>query len=210
MKTLIFPIFIALLTSCSAQTKKEQTKTQMNMDVQHLDTITLGGGCYWCMEAVYQRMLGVITSESGFSGGYVKNPAYKEVCNGTTGHAEVVQIVYDKNKTSLEKILAVFFTVHDPTTLNKQGADEGTQYRSVVFFRDNEQKETIEKSIAKLTAENVYTDAIVTEVKPFEIFYKAEEYHQNYYNQNKQQPYCQYVVKSKVDKFEKLFSDIKK
>lgn len=201
---------VMLLFSCGAQTQKETFKSKEKMSTQTIDTITLGGGCYWCMEAVYQRMIGVVTSQSGFSAGHVKNPAYREVCNGTTGHAEVVQITYNKNETSLEKILAVFFTIHDPTTLNKQGADEGTQYRSIVLYRNNEQKELIEKAIAKLTAENIYTDPIVTEIKPFEHFYKAEDYHQNYYNQNKQQPYCQYVVKSKVDKFEKMFSDIKK
>ncbi|HOH96070.1 MAG TPA: peptide-methionine (S)-S-oxide reductase MsrA [Candidatus Enterocola sp.] len=210
MKKLLFPLMIALLGSCSAQTKKETTKAQHNMGTQELDTITLGGGCYWCMEAVFQRMKGVVSSESGFSGGFVKNPAYREVCNGTTGHAEVVQIVFDKKVTSLEKILAVYFTIHDPTTLNKQGADEGTQYRSVVLYRNEKQKETILDAIKKLTEEKVYTDPIVTEISPFAVFYKADEYHQNYYNQNKQQPYCQYVVKSKVDKFEKLFSDIKK
>lgn len=210
MQKLFIPVLVLLLISCSTKSNKETIKENTKMSTELLDTITLGGGCYWCMEAVYQRMKGVVMSESGFSGGTVKNPAYREVCNGTTGHAEVVQITYNKNETSLEKILAVFFTIHDPTTLNKQGADEGTQYRSVLFYRNKEQKEIAENAIAKLKTESIYLDPIVTEVKPFEAFYKAEEYHQNYYNQNKQQPYCQYVVKSKVDKFEKLFSDIKK
>jgi methionine-S-sulfoxide reductase len=210
MQKLFIPVLVLLLISCSTKSNKETIKENTKMSTELLDTITLGGGCYWCMEAVYQRMKGVVMSESGFSGGTVKNPAYREVCNGTTGHAEVVQITYNKNETSLEKILAVFFTIHDPTTLNKQGADEGTQYRSVLFYRNKEQKEIAENAIAKLKTESIFLDPIVTEVKPFEAFYKAEEYHQNYYNQNKQQPYCQYVVKSKVDKFEKLFSDIKK
>lgn len=210
MKAWMAIIAISILSACNAQTKRKIQKSSMQQNETNLDTVTLGGGCYWCMEAVFQRMKGVVSSVSGFSGGHVKNPAYREVCNGTTGHAEVVQIVFDKEITSLEKILAVFFTVHDPTTLNKQGADEGTQYRSVVFYRNSVQKNIIEKAIKKIDNEHLYTEAIVTEVVPFEIFYKAEDYHQNYYNQNKQQPYCQYVVKSKVEKFEKLFSDIKK
>lgn len=174
---------------------------------ENLETITLGGGCYWCVEAVYQRLDGVIKVESGFSGGHVKNPAYREVCNGTTGHAEVVEITFDKTKTSLDEVLKVFFTVHDPTTLNRQGADEGTQYRSVIFYRNEEQKKIAEDVIKALTEAKVYPDPIVTEVSPFTVFYKAEDYHQDYYNQNKFQPYCQMVVRPKVEKFEKVFKD---
>lgn len=173
----------------------------------NVDTITLGGGCYWCVEAVYEQLDGVIKVESGFSGGFIKNPSYQEVCNGTTGHAEVVQILFDKNKTSLDEIFKVFFTVHDPTTLNRQGADIGTQYRSVIFYRNNEQKQKAESIVSDLNTQNVYGKRVVTEVKAFEAFYKAEDYHQNYYQQNKSQPYCQMVIQPKLEKFEKLFKD---
>lgn len=171
------------------------------------DTITLGGGCFWCIEAVFLRMKGVVSATSGYSGGFIKNPAYREVCNGTTGHAEVVQVVYDKSQTTLEDILSVFFVVHDPTTLNRQGNDEGTQYRSAIYYHNDEQKKIVENAIAKLKAEKVYTDKIVTEVAPIKNFYKAEDYHQDYYSLNPDQPYCRMVVKSKVDKFEKLFKE---
>lgn len=171
------------------------------------DTITLGGGCFWCVEAVYEMLEGVQKAESGFSGGKTKNPGYKEVCTGTTGHAEVVQVTYDTTKTSLEEILKVFFTVHDPTTLNRQGADVGTQYRSVVFYRNEKQKQIVESIIDALQKENVYAKPVVTEVAPFQVFYKAENYHQNYYNTNKEEPYCQMVIQPKIEKFEKVFKD---
>jgi peptide methionine sulfoxide reductase msrA/msrB len=173
----------------------------------NIDTITLGGGCYWCVEAVYEMLDGVIKVESGFSGGTVKNPAYREVCNGTTGHAEVVQITFDKTKTSLEEILKVFFTVHDPTTLNRQGGDVGTQYRSVIFYRNEEQLKTATSIVNALNAEKVYSSPVVTQIAKFDAFYKAEDYHQNYYQQNKSQPYCQMVIQPKIEKFEKLFKD---
>ncbi len=173
-----------------------------------IDTITLGGGCFWCVEAVYGMLDGVISAVSGYSGGTVKNPAYREVCNGTTGHAEVVEITFDKTKTSLEEILKVFFTVHDPTTLNRQGADVGTQYRSAIFYRNDEQKRIADDIIAALTKEHVYDSPIVTEVTPFKAFYKAEDYHQDYYNNNKDSnPYCSLVITPKIEKFEKVFGD---
>ncbi len=172
-----------------------------------IDTITLGGGCFWCVEAVYEMLEGVQKVESGFSGGKTKNPSYKEVCTGTTGHAEVVQITYDTTKTSLEEILKIFFTVHDPTTLNRQGADVGTQYRSVVFYRNEKQKQIIESIVGALQKENVYAKPVVTEVTPFQTFYKAENYHQNYYNMNKEEPYCQMVIQPKIEKFEKVFKN---
>ena len=172
-----------------------------------IDTVTLGGGCYWCVEAVYQLLDGVIKVESGFSGGTIKNPSYKEVCTGRTGHAEVVQITYDKTKTSFEEILKVFFTVHDPTTLNRQGGDVGTQYRSVIFYRNEEQKKAASEIIQALNKEKVYADPVVTQLAPFDTFYKAEDYHQDYYNQNKSQPYCRMVIQPKIEKFEKLFKE---
>lgn len=182
---------------------KDQPKNIVNT----IDTITLGGGCYWCVEAIYQQLDGVIKVESGFSGGHVANPSYEEVCSGTTGHAEVVQITYDNTKTSLEEILKVFFKVHDPTTLNRQGEDVGTQYRSVIFYRNQQQQQLAKDIIDALDKEHIYKNPIVTNEVAFEHFYKAGEYHQNYYNQNKQQAYCRLVIQPKLEKFEKLFAD---
>lgn len=171
------------------------------------DTITLGGGCFWCVEAVYQMLDGVIKVESGYSGGTVKNPSYREVCTGSTGHAEVVQITFDPAKTSIDEILKVFFTVHDPTSLNRQGADVGTQYRSVIFYRNEKQRKIAKSIIDDLNNNHVYNRPIVTELSPFTSFYKAEDYHQDYYNQNKEAPYCRLVIQPKLEKFEKLFKD---
>ncbi len=208
------PLFLLLaltlsLQSCGQgkQSSITKTKSQATMNNANLDTITLGGGCYWCIEAVYQRLEGVQTIESGFSGGSMKNPSYRDVCNGNTGHAEVVQITYDKTKTNLDEIFKVFFTVHDPTTLNRQGNDVGTQYRSAIFYRNEEQKKAAESIIKDLTDAHVYADPIVTEIAPFTVFYKAEDYHQDYYNQHGSQPYCQIVIRPKVEKFEKVFKD---
>ncbi len=172
----------------------------------NLETITLGGGCYWCVEAVYENLQGVEKVVSGFAGGTVENPSYEEVCTGTTGAAEVVQITYDKTKTNLDEIFQVFFTVHDPTTLNRQGADAGTQYRSVIFYKNEEQKKAAQSIIAELNKE-VFNNKIVTTLEPFKAFYKAKEYHQNYYENNKDQPYCQLVIQPKLEKFEKVFKD---
>ncbi|TDW47185.1 peptide-methionine (S)-S-oxide reductase [Flavobacterium sp. 270] len=173
----------------------------------NLETITLGGGCYWCVEAVYENLNGVKSVVSGFSGGNVANPSYEEVCTGETGHAEVVQITYDKNVTDINEIFKVFFTVHDPTTLNRQGADVGTQYRSVIFYKNEEQKKAAQSIIAELNKAKVYNSPIVTKVEPFKVFYKAEDYHQNYYANNKNQPYCKMVIQPKIEKFEKVFKD---
>ncbi|MDR7372290.1 peptide-methionine (S)-S-oxide reductase MsrA [Flavobacterium aquidurense] len=173
----------------------------------NLETITLGGGCYWCVEAVYEDLNGVKSVVSGFSGGHVANPSYEEVCTGETGHAEVVQITYDKNITDINEIFKVFFTVHDPTTLNRQGADVGTQYRSVIFYKNEEQKKAAQSIIAELNKAKVYPTPIVTKVEPFKKFYKAEDYHQNYYANNKNQPYCKMVIQPKIEKFEKVFKD---
>ena len=172
-----------------------------------IDTITLGGGCFWCVEAVYEMLDGVIKVESGYSGGTVKNPSYREVCTGRTGHAEVAQITFDNSKTSLDEILKVFLTVHDPTTLIKQGADVGPQYRSVIFYRNEQQRNAAKSIIDELNNEHVYSSPVVTQLTPFTNFYKAEDYHQDYYNQNKQEPYCRLVIQPKLEKFEKLFKD---
>ena len=173
----------------------------------NLETIILGGGCYWCVEAVYENLQGVDNVVSGFAGGTVVNPSYEEVCSGNTGAAEVVQITYDKNKTNLDEILHVFFTVHDPTTLNRQGADVGTQYRSVIFYANEEQKKAAKSIIFELNSAKVYDSKIVTTLEPFKAFYKAKDYHQNYYENNRNQPYCQMVIKPKIEKFEKVFKD---
>ncbi|MEA9413067.1 peptide-methionine (S)-S-oxide reductase MsrA [Flavobacterium sp. PL02] len=179
-----------------------QAKKQPNYD-----TITLGGGCYWCVEAVYENLNGVKSVVSGFSGGKTINPSYEEVSTGKTGFAEVVQITYDKNVTNLDEIFKVFFTVHDPTTLNRQGADVGTQYRSVIFYKNEEQKNAANNIINALRKAKVYNDPIVTAVEPFTKFHKAEDYHQNYYDNNKNQPYCKMVIQPKIEKFEKVFKD---
>ena len=170
------------------------------------ETATIGGGCYWCTEAQYLLLDGVISVASGFSGGTVKNPSYREVCDGRTGHAEVVQVEYDTTKLNFTDIMKAFFSSHDPTQLNRQGNDIGTQYRSVIFYHNEEQHKIAQQIKDELSKSGVYKDAIVTEISPFEVFYKAEDYHQNYFNQNGDQPYCQFVVAPKVEKFKKAFS----
>ena len=167
---------------------------------------TFGGGCFWCTEAVFLDLNGVSKVESGYSGGKVKNPTYREVCSGLTGYAEVIQITYDPSLISYESLLEVFWNTHDPTTLNKQGADEGTQYRSVVFFHDEEQKRIAELYKKQLEASHVFKNPIVTEISPLINYYPAENYHQNYFALNPQQGYCQYVIRPKVEKFRKQFA----
>lgn len=186
--------------------KPDSTANKITMTPgQTTDTATFGAGCFWCVEAIYQQMNGVISVTSGYSGGTVKNPAYREVCNGTTGHAEVCQVVYDPAVVSFDELLEAFWQTHDPTTLNRQGADVGTQYRSVVFYHNDEQKQKAESYKQKLNAENVFGKPVVTEISAFTVFYKAEAYHQNYYNQNSEQGYCQYVIRPKVEKYRKVF-----
>ncbi len=174
---------------------------------QGMDTATFGAGCFWCVEAVFQRLEGVVSVKSGYAGGTVKNPSYKEVCSGTTGHAEVCQIIFDKSKVTYDLLLEVFWKTHDPTTLNYQGNDHGTQYRSVVFYHNEEQKQLAEKYKKQINDEKAYPNPIVTEIVPYNNYYEAEDYHQNYYNQNGTQGYCQYVIQPKVEKFEKIFKD---
>jgi peptide-methionine (S)-S-oxide reductase len=169
------------------------------------ETATLGGGCFWCTEAIFRNLKGVETVESGYSGGHLKNPSYQDVCTGETGHAEVIHIIFNPEVISFSKILEVFFQVHDPTSLNRQGADVGTQYRSAIFYHSPEQKEIAEKIIAKLNEENVFSKPLVTEVVPFDHFYKAEAYHQNYYANNRIQGYCEFVITPKLEKFKKVF-----
>lgn len=175
------------------------------MDTNGLDTATFGGGCFWCVEAVYQQLKGVVSVASGYSGGQRENPSYEQVCSGATGHAEVVQIVFDPKVISFDELLEVFWTVHDPTTLNRQGADIGTQYRSVVFYNSEQQHLTAQMYKDKLNKEGAFPSPVVTEISPLTKFYKAEGYHQNYYNENENQPYCSLVIKPKIEKFQKVF-----
>ncbi len=166
---------------------------------------TLGAGCFWCVEAIYTQLNGVIKVESGFSGGHIPNPSYKEVCGGETGHAEVCQLTYDSNIISFTEILEVFFKTHNPTTLNRQGNDVGTHYRSAVYYHTNEQHDITIEVIRNLTDEHVFSDPIVTEVSAYGEFYRAGNYHKDYFELNGEQPYCSFVIKPKVDKFKKVF-----
>jgi peptide-methionine (S)-S-oxide reductase len=177
-----------------------QTKT-MNTSTNTLETATLGGGCFWCTEAVYQMLPGVKSVTSGYAGGTKENPTYKEVCAGNTGHAEVVQVKYDPAVLSYEKLLQAFWDVHDPTTLNRQGPDSGTQYRSIILYTSEPQKAAAEKS--KAEAQKHFRQPIVTEIVPLKKFYPAEDYHQDYYRDNPNQPYCRMIIRPKVEKFEK-------
>jgi peptide-methionine (S)-S-oxide reductase len=168
---------------------------------------TLAGGCFWCLEAVFEQVRGVEKVESGYSGGAVAKPSYQQVCTGTTGHAEVVQVAFDPSVISYAEVLDIFFGIHDPTTLNQQGADVGTQYRSAIFYHSPQQKETAERRIAELNVAKIWDAPIVTEVVPFSQFYRAENYHQGYYQQHPEQGYCQYVISPKVAKFRQHFAD---
>ena len=177
------------------------------MQTSGFEVITLAGGCFWCLEAVYDEMKGVDSVVSGYMGGQVPDPTYEQVCGGRTGHAEVVQIAFDPAAVSLREILQVFFVIHDPTTLNRQGNDVGTQYRSAIFYHSPEQKAAAEEVVAELTRGKLFADPIVTEIAPASTFYPAEDYHQEYFARNAYQPYCQYVVAPKVAKFRKHFLD---
>jgi peptide-methionine (S)-S-oxide reductase len=182
----------------------------MTQSNQNSAVATLGGGCFWCLEAVYDDMQGIQSVVSGYMGGHVDNPTYEQVCTGTTGHAEVVQVTYDPAQLSFRDLLEVFFTIHDPTTLNRQGNDVGTQYRSAIFYHDESQKETAESLIAELEKANVWDNPIVTEVVSLAPFYAAEDYHQDYYENNAYQPYCQFVVRPKLEKFRQKFTERRK
>lgn len=172
-----------------------------------IDTATFGAGCFWCVEAIFQRLEGVQSVKSGYSGGTVKNPSYKEVCNGTTGHAEVCQITYDKTKISFDELLEVFWKTHDPTTLNRQGNDYGTQYRSAIFYHNENQRQLAETYKKVLNDEKAYSNPIITEITPYGNYYEAENYHQNYFNANVGESYCKYVIQPKVDKLEEVFKN---
>jgi peptide-methionine (S)-S-oxide reductase len=179
----------------------------MSNEINKLETATLGNGCFWCTEAIFQQLKGVASVTSGYSGGQVENPTYKQVCTGTTGHAECLNIVYDPSIISFDELLEVFWKTHDPTTLNRQGNDVGTQYRSVVFYHNEEQKTIATKYKEELNRSGAFKDPIVTTLEPFVKFYTAEDYHQNYFNENGDASYCRFVVQPKVEKFEKVFKD---
>ena len=176
------------------------------MNKSNLQFATFGSGCFWCTEAIFLQLIGVETVISGYTGGKIKNPTYREVCSGLTGHAEVIQVSYDPAKVSYEELLEVFWNTHDPTTLNRQGADEGTQYRSVIFYHNEEQKKLAEQYKAQLDTSSIFKNPIVTEISPMPEFYKAENYHQDYYALNQGQGYCQHVIRPKVEKLKKQFA----
>lgn len=199
MKAVITLFAIGLLSSAWAQNSAQK---KMN---ERLEIATLGSGCFWCTEAFFLRVKGIESVVSGYSGGKVKNPTYKEVCSGLTGHAEVVQVKFDPSVITFGEVLEIFWNTHDPTTLNQQGADVGTQYRSVVFYHSDEQKKTAEAYKKQLDQSGIYKKPIVTEITPFSIFYPAEDYHQNYFELNPNQGYCQYVIRPKVEKFQKQY-----
>lgn len=176
-------------------------------DNSNLKKATFGSGCFWCTEAVFERVEGVHSVVSGYAGGIIENPTYEQVCTGTTGHAEVTQITYDPDIITYDELLQIFWRTHDPTTLNRQGNDVGTQYRSVIFYHDDEQKQLAEKYKEELNASGAWKDPIVTEIVPLTVFYKAEDYHQNYYENNPNQGYCSFVIAPKLEKFEKVFKE---
>lgn len=206
-KIVVLSVFILTINACTGQSKQI-----MNPDMEIPDNIetaeaTLGAGCFWCVEAVYQEVKGVYLVESGYSGGNIPNPTYHEVSSGLSGHAEVARLVYDPKVVSFETLLSIFFKTHDPTTLNRQGADVGTQYRSEIFYHNKEQKEAAEKIINELNKSGAYDNPIVTRISQLKDYYQAENYHQNYYLNNPSQGYCTYVIQPKMEKFRKVFKD---
>ncbi|MEG8947867.1 peptide-methionine (S)-S-oxide reductase MsrA [Rosettibacter firmus] len=200
-----FKIILLLMLLIGDYQEGKKSKVE-NID-KKFESIILGGGCFWCTEAIFQRVKGITSVVSGYSGGNVANPTYELVCTGKTGHAEVVKITYDPKVITLEEILEIFFSTHDPTTLNQQGADIGTQYRSVIFYYNENQKRIAEDIIKKLESEKIWDKPIVTELMEFKNFYKAEDYHQNYYNNNTHQPYCSFVISPKLNKLKKFFKE---
>ena len=207
---LLSVISFAGLTSCAQKDNAVKIKSDnkiMSTSNAKLDTATFGTGCFWCTEAIFQQLEGVEKVVSGYSGGHVVNPTYEEVCSKTTGHAECLQVVYDPAKISYDELLKVFWEVHDPTTLNRQGADAGPQYRSVIFYKTEAEKALAEKYKAELNKSGAWDNPIVTTLEPMTVFYPAEAYHQNYYNNNTNQGYCQFVIRPKLEKFEKVFKD---
>jgi len=208
-----FLILAAVLAVILGSNNKSNAQSEVgneegaNQKMENLEKATFGSGCFWCTEAVFERLKGVYKVVSGYSGGTVENPTYEQVCTGKTGHAEVTQITYDPKVITYDELLEVFWKTHDPTTLNRQGNDVGTQYRSVIFYHNVEQKRLAKKYKEELNKSEIWDKPIVTEIVPFTNFYPAENYHQNYYDNNPSQPYCSFVITPKVEKFEKVFKD---
>jgi len=211
INSLILGIIILFTSiSCGQKSENQKISNKMNeekVNMTGMETITFGAGCFWCVEAVFQQIEGVVKVESGYSNGQTKNPSYKEVCTGNTGHAEVVQVTFDPKKVSFDTILEIFWKTHDPTTLNRQGGDAGTQYRSGVFYSNEAQKVAAQSWLKKLNDEHVFPNPIVTEITALSNYSKAEDYHQDYYDLNGHNPYCQVVIKPKMDKLQKTFKD---
>jgi peptide-methionine (S)-S-oxide reductase len=213
-RNFVFIIFtMVLYAACDGRNQSQITQKQdltMNkaeVKKENLDTITFGAGCFWCVEAIFQELNGVYSVASGYSGGGTPNPTYEEVCSGSTGHAEVCQVLYDPDVIRFEELLEVFWQTHDPTTLNRQGADIGTPYRSVIFYHTPEQKELAGSYKQKLNEAGAFDKPVITEIEPFKTFYKAENYHQDYFNLNSEKPYCQVVIGPKLEKFRKVFGE---
>lgn len=202
---------MCLVMACNTQNKvsnkTNMTQTNNQPTPEGMEVATLGAGCFWCVEAVFQRLKGVTKVESGYTGGKTKNPTYREICTGATGHAEVAQVTFDPKVISFKDILEVFWRTHDPTTLNRQGNDVGTQYRSAIFYHNDEQRKIAEQSRKEAGEAGIWTNKIVTEITPLGTYYPAEDYHQNYYNNNRKQGYCVYVIDPKVEKLKKNFAD---
>jgi len=199
--------FMVSLTKFSEIKIKTKLMSDSENSIEVHQTATLAGGCFWCTEAVFQRLNGVLEVTPGYIGGAIKNPAYREICTGRTGHAEAIEIRFDANKIAFKELLEVFFATHDPTTLNRQANDVGTQYRSEIFYHSQEQKEIAARFIALLTQENVFSSPIVTAVSEATTFYAAEKEHHNYFNDHKTQPYCQVIINPKIDKLQRYYSD---
>ena len=213
MKKICYIIFVCFVTlnGCDRRdtnsNSENRLETGVNNNMDSLQKATFGSGCFWCTEAIFERLKGVVSVESGYSGGNIENPTYEEVCSGKTGYAEVTQIVFNPSVISYDELLEVFWKTHDPTTLNRQGNDVGTQYRSVIFYHNEDQKELAEKYKIELDKSGAWEDPIVTEISPLTNYYSAEKYHQDYYENNPNQGYCAFVIAPKVEKFEKVFKN---
>ncbi len=206
--TFLAIFFYTISFGYSHNSESTESNKLKNTDyMENVSYATFGGGCFWCTEVIFEQLEGVFKVESGYSGGHIKNPAYREVITGKTGHAESIQITFDNSLVSYEELLDIFFNTHDPTTLNRQGNDRGTQYRSAIFYHNIEQKKAANKMIKALEEAQVFEDKIVTEVTEFDAFYVAEDYHQDYFVNNSSQPYCQYIINPKLEKFQKQYKD---
>ena len=209
-RTFGYMVLLVLISACSIESVRSDVKAEMpgdQPDTVGLEEVTFGAGCFWCVEAVFEELKGVYDVEAGYSNGFIENPSYKDVCSGATGYAEVAKVSYDPSEISFEILLSVFFKTHDPTTLNRQGADAGTQYRSGIFYTSEAQKNAATDIVNKLNEEGAYPSPIVTEITPLKNYYKAENYHQDYYANNPDQGYCSYVIQPKVEKFRKVFKE---